>query len=78
MEYSGAGRVDDALVTFTTLRTKDPSYVPMYLMCGTMLVKGARTAEARAWLTEGIAVARAKGDSHALSEIESALASVPE
>jgi hypothetical protein len=43
-------------------------------MCGAMLLELGRTAEAREWLTQGIAAARAKGDSHALSELESALA----
>jgi hypothetical protein len=74
MEYAGLGRTDDAVRTFTTLREKDASYVPMYLMCGTMLLKASRADEGRAWLTEGASVARAKGDTHALGEIESALA----
>jgi predicted Zn-dependent protease len=74
MEYSGAGRIDDALKTFTTLRGTDPAYVAQYLMCGTMLLKAGRTAEAQDWLREGISVARAKGEAHALGELESALA----
>jgi predicted Zn-dependent protease len=74
MEYAGAGRLDESLATYKTLREKDPSYVAMYLMCGTMLQKAGRGDEGRAWLTDGIAAARAKGDAHALSELESALA----
>jgi len=74
MEYSGADRIDDALKTFTTLRGADPAYVAQYLMCGTMLSKAGRAAEAQEWLREGISVARGKGDAHALSELESALA----
>jgi hypothetical protein len=74
MEYAGLSRVDDALATYKTLREKDPSYVPMYLMCGTMLQKAQRQDDGREWLVAGIDVARAKGDSHALSELESALA----
>lgn len=74
MEYSGLGRTEDALATFEKLRALDPSYVAMYLMCGTMLAKATRTDEARAWLTAGIAAAQAKGDSHALSELQDALA----
>lgn len=76
MEYSGAGRVDDALKTFTTLRGADPGYVAQYLMCGTMLAKAGRAAEAQEWLREGIVVARGKGDAHAQSELESALAEI--
>lgn len=73
LEYKGRGRIDDALATFTTLREKDAGYVPMYLMCGTMLLEASRADEGRAWLREGVGVARAKGDTHALSELESAL-----
>jgi len=76
LEYSGLGRIDDAYATFQKLRAIDASYVPMYLMCGTMLVKAGRADDARAWLTAGVAAARAKGDSHALSELEGALATV--
>lgn len=74
MEYKGRGRVDDALATFVALRGADPGYVPMYLMCGTMLLEAGRGDDGRAWLREGITTARAKGDTHALSELESALA----
>jgi len=76
LEYKGAGRVDDALSTFTTLRATSPDYVPMYLMCGQMLVAAARTEAAREWFEAGIAAARAKRDGHALSELEGALAAL--
>ena len=46
----------------------------MYLMCGQMLDEAGRKDEAREWLESGLAAAKAKGDSHAASEIESALA----
>jgi hypothetical protein len=39
-----------------------------------MLEGIARPDEAREWLEAGIAKAQEKGDSHALSELESALA----
>lgn len=74
MEYRKEGRVDDAIATFTKLRDKDAAYVPMYLMAGQTLMDAGRTAEARAWLESGVAAARAKRDSHALGELESALA----
>jgi predicted Zn-dependent protease len=76
MEYRTLGRHDEALQTFTTLRTRKPDYVPMYLMCGQMLEGLARADEAREWLEAGIAAARAKGESHALGELESALAAL--
>ena len=75
LEYAGLGRVDDALRTFSSLRSKTPDYVPMYLMCGTMLLKAGRGEEGQAWLSDGINAARAKGDTHALSELQEALAS---
>lgn len=74
LEYKGLGRHDDAVATFAKLRDLDASYIPQYLMCGALLLELGRTAEAREWLTQGIATARAKGDTHALSELESALA----
>jgi predicted Zn-dependent protease len=76
LEYKGLGRIDDAFAAFTTLRTKDESYVPMYLMCGTMLVEANRRDEAKEWLSAGLAAAKKKGDVHAAGEIEGALASL--
>jgi tetratricopeptide (TPR) repeat protein len=76
LEYAGTGRLDDALATFGTLRSIDAGYVPMYLMCGTMLGKAGRFDEARAWLSDGVEVARKKGDQHALGELEEALEGV--
>lgn len=76
MEYRGLERQDEALETFEKLRASAPDYVPMYLMCGQMLQSMGRAADARAWLASGVAAARAKGDGHALSELEGALASL--
>jgi predicted Zn-dependent protease len=78
MEYKNAERIDDALAAFESLREKTPDYVAMYLMCGTMLEKRGDEAAAREWLTEGIAQAKKKGDSHALGELESALENLGE
>ena len=77
MEYRSLGRHDEALQTFTTLRADHPDYVPMYLMCGQMLEKLDRKDDARGWYEAGIAKARARGDGHAASELESALAACP-
>jgi tetratricopeptide (TPR) repeat protein len=78
LEYKGLGRIDEALATFSKLRALDPGYLPQYLMCGAMLLDLGRHGEARDWLTEGATTARAKGDGHALSEIEDALARIPD
>lgn len=76
MEYRKLERWDEALQTFTTLRARKPDYVAMYLMCGQMLEGVGRTDEAREWLEAGVEAARAKGDGHALSELEAALATL--
>ena len=73
MEYRKLERWDEALQTFTSLRTMKPDYVAMYLMCGQMLEGIARKDEAREWLEAGIDQAKKKGDSHALGELEAAL-----
>jgi tetratricopeptide (TPR) repeat protein len=73
MEYRKLERWDEAVQTFTVLRTMKPDYVALYLMCGQMLEGIQRTDEARTWLEEGLVQAKAKGDSHALSELQSAL-----
>ncbi len=73
MEYRKLERWDEALQTFTSLRTMKPDYVAMYLMCGQMLEGVGRKDEARSWLEAGMDEARKKGDSHALGELQSAL-----
>lgn len=74
MEYRKLERWDEALQTFTQLRDRFPDYVAMYLMCGQMLEGLGRIDEARAWMESGLLAARKKGDGHAASELESALA----
>jgi hypothetical protein len=76
MEYRSLSRFEESLATFTELRGFAPDYVPMYLMCAQVLQSLGRIEDARGWLSDGSAVARAKGDGHALSEMESALASL--
>lgn len=73
MEYRKLERWDEALQTFSTLRKMKPDYVALYLMCGQMLEGIQRTDEARSWMEEGIVQAKAKGDSHAVGELQSAL-----
>jgi predicted Zn-dependent protease len=76
-EYVSFKRHADALKAFETLRAKDPDYVPMYLICGQMLLNMGRANEAREWLEGGIIKARDKHETHALSELEQALEQVP-
>jgi tetratricopeptide (TPR) repeat protein len=72
MEYRSLERYDEALAAFAALRARTPTYVPMYLMCGLMLDHMGRTADAQEWFTAGIDAARARGDTHAASELENA------
>jgi hypothetical protein len=74
LEYKGLARVEDALATFHELRKLDQAYVPMYLMCGTMLIESGQRDAAKEWLSAGLTAARQKGDTHAAGEIEGALA----
>lgn len=74
MEFRKLGRVDEALQTFSTLRTRKPDYVAMYLMCGQMLEEAERKDEAKEWMESGLAAAKAAGNDHAASELSSALA----
>lgn len=76
LEYRNLERWDDALRTFEKLRAQTPDYVPMYLMCGGMLADQGKKDDARGWFETGIAAARAKRDSHALGELEGALAAL--
>ena len=73
LEYRTLERWDEALQTFTTLRTNHPDYVAAYLMCGQMLEQMGRVEDAKAWLTSGMEAAKQKGDTHALGELEGAL-----
>jgi tetratricopeptide (TPR) repeat protein len=74
LEYRKEKRYDDSERIFQALRSKDPSYLPAYLMAGQTLIEAGRSAEARAWLTAGIELAREQGDQKTLGELESALA----
>ncbi|MEM1033002.1 MAG: tetratricopeptide repeat protein [Myxococcota bacterium] len=73
MEYRKRERWDDALRTFETLREREPTYVPQYLMCGQMLAERGDVDAAEEWLEQGIEQAEEAGDMHALSELNDAL-----
>jgi predicted Zn-dependent protease len=77
MELKSTGDVDGAIGEFQTLMAQFPDYVPTYLMAGTTLAERGRIDDARTAFTRGIAAADKKGDRHALSELEAALAALP-
>ena len=68
LELKSLGRVDDAVGAFEALRAKEPGYVRMYLMCGTMLLDAGRSDQARDWLVQGAPKASAAGDVKALGQ----------
>lgn len=73
LEYKNSGESDLAVETFRTLMERLPTYVPTYLQFGMLLEQLGQIEEARSVLTKGVDVARAAGDSHALSEIQGTL-----
>jgi hypothetical protein len=73
LELKSLGREEDSASEFQTLVEKNPTYVPTYLMYGTLLAKLGRTEQARDVLTRGAEAARRAGNSHAAGEIEEAL-----
>jgi hypothetical protein len=76
MEFRGAGDVESALSTFRRCHELDPGYVAAYFMCAQLLAEQGRAGEARVEVEAGIAVARAQGDGHALSEMQGLLDSL--
>ena len=73
MEFSKAGRVDQALEEFKTLIAKNPDYTPAYFMAAQTLSSASRVDEAQHWLVDGISSARRTGNAHAQSEMTAML-----
>lgn len=73
MELKSLGRNEESLAAFVELRAADAAYVPQYLMAGGVAESLGNKDDARQWYEQGLERARAKGDSHALSEIQTAL-----
>jgi tetratricopeptide (TPR) repeat protein len=76
MEYRSLERYEESFATFERLRAAHPDYVAQYLMCATVLEKLGRGGEQKSWLSAGVDAARAKRDTHALGELEAALAAL--
>jgi len=74
MEYSNAGRFEQALAEFGKLLAAHPDYTAGYFMAAQTLAKVERTEEARKMLADGIASAQRTGNMHARSEMEAMLA----
>jgi len=69
-----SGDAQSAAAEFDALIAADPAYVAAYFHAGRALEQLGQTDAARETYSKGIAAARAKGDTHALSELEGALA----
>src|SRR5882762_2824175 len=73
MEYSNAGKIEEALQEFKTLLEKNPDYVPGYFMAAQTLEKAGRIDEAKRLLVAAISSARRTGNAHAQSEMTAML-----
>jgi tetratricopeptide (TPR) repeat protein len=73
MEYSKAGRVDDAVSEFRRLIGKQPDYANAYFMAAQALAGAERVPEAKAMLQDGIAAANRGRNQHAASEMQAML-----
>jgi len=73
LELKSLGRFDESLAAFDELLKIDASYVPQYLMAGNVAEALGKKDIAKKWYEDGIVAARAKGDVHTQSEIQTAL-----
>jgi predicted Zn-dependent protease len=76
LECSNTGDVAAADTHFRALTEGHPDYIPAYLMYAQMLARESRPDDAKQVLTKGISEAQKKGDTHALSEMQSLLESL--
>ena len=76
MEFKSLGRLDESLAAFDHLKSIDEAYVAQYLMAGNVAEALGKKDVARGWYEQGVEKARAKGDSHTLSELQTALAAL--
>jgi predicted Zn-dependent protease len=76
LEHKNAGQLDEAWETFRMLMDAHRDYVPAYLHAGNTLVELGRVAEARVVFASGVEASSRRGDGHARSELEAALAQI--
>jgi tetratricopeptide (TPR) repeat protein len=76
VECASQGDTAVAAAHYTKLLAAHPEYVPGYYQYGTLLTRLGKKDEARKILSEGVSAARKAGNSHAQSEMETALAEV--
>jgi hypothetical protein len=71
MELRSLGRKDEALAAFEQMIERFASYVPSYLMAAQVAHELHVPDRARQIAQAGVSAARAAGNDHALSELES-------
>jgi Tfp pilus assembly protein PilF len=74
MEYRNTGDLPSAMREFESLMKDDPEYAATYLHAGQTLERLGKLDEARQVYLAGIDVTSRKGEAHARSELEAALA----
>jgi tetratricopeptide (TPR) repeat protein len=77
MEFTKAGKVDEAIAEYKTLLENDANYAAAYFHGGQALEQAGRVEEARDWYERGIEVTRRTGDGHTQSELQAALDLLP-
>lgn len=76
MELDGESQHERSLTLLSELQQETPPHVPAFFMAGQQLVRLDRVSEARTVLREGIAQARAQGNSHAAGEMSEFLSTL--
>jgi predicted Zn-dependent protease len=76
LEYSKAGRDQEAIDRLRALTSTHPDYHPTYQQLGQTLIQQGETEEARQWLSKGIDAANRSGDAHSAGEMEGMLISL--
>lgn len=74
MELRSSGEVEQPLDILKSLIQQETAYVPAYFRSAQILADEQRIDESRAFLRDGIEVARSQGDLHAAGEMSEMLA----
>jgi tetratricopeptide (TPR) repeat protein len=77
MEYSKAGRLEEAIAAFRELLAADETYAAAYFHGGQTLERMGDLEGAREMYERGIAVTARTGDAHTRSELQAALDMLP-
>ncbi len=76
LEFAITENYAEAIRTLEELRKLDPSYVPTYYMLGGYYRQTGDNERAKLIYQEGIVMARAASDRHAMGELQAALGEI--